>query len=138
MKFMECIFCKIVKNEIPNHRIYEDRSVVAFLDIAPTTKGHVLVVPKMHAANLEEMDDLSLAYVTAICRKISMVMKKAIGAKGYNLVVNNGSEAGQLINHFHFHIIPRYKKTELPAWPHASYSASEAQALCKKLKAALC
>ena len=134
---MECIFCKIVKNEIPNQRVYEDRQVMAFLDISPTTKGHVLVVPKLHAANLEEIDDLSLGYVAAVARKLAMAMKKAFGAKGYNLVVNNGSEAGQLIGHFHFHIIPRYNKTELPAWPHAAYKAGEAQSLCRKLKTAL-
>lgn len=130
---MECIFCKIIKREIPGFIVYEDDYTIAFLDIAPVKPGHVLVLPKKHVENLEEMDDVVLGHTMAAVKKIGLAIKEAWGAKGYNIVVNNGEVAGQMINHFHFHLIPRHKKDELTPWAQGQYESGQAAKLAKEL-----
>lgn len=134
---MECIFCKILKKEIPGHIIYEDEYTMAFLDIAPVRPGHTLVIPKKHVSNMGEMDEVILCHTIKIVQKIGETMKKTLGAKGYNVIVNNGSEAGQLIDHFHFHIIPRKDKAELEPWTQGRYEDDEVNKIAKELKEAL-
>jgi len=134
---MECIFCKIIKKEIPGHIIYEDDYTLAFLDIAPVLPGHVLVVPKKHAVQLQDVDDVMLCHTMETVKKIAEAMKDTLGVKGYNIIVNNGETAGQLINHFHFHIIPRHKKEELDPWSQGKYETGEAENIVKKIKAQL-
>ena len=134
---MECIFCKIIKNEIPNHLVYEDDYVKAFLDIAPVQPGHVLVVSKQHVENLGQVDEVVLGHLIKAVQTIGESLKKSLGAKGYNIIVNDGAAAGQLIDHFHFHLIPRHKAEELQSWPQGQYQASEIEAMAKKIKAGL-
>ncbi|MFH0951015.1 MAG: HIT family protein [bacterium] len=134
---MECIFCKIIKNEIPSQLVYEDDYTMAFLDIAPVLPGHVLVVPKKHVTTLGAMDDVILCHTMNTVQKIAEAMKEALGAKGYNITINNGEAAGQLIDHFHLHVIPRHKKEELDLWAQGKYGAGEAESLAKKIKAKL-
>ncbi|MFH1412737.1 MAG: HIT family protein [bacterium] len=134
---MECIFCKVVKNTIPRHLVYEDEYTLAFLDIAPVRPGHTIVIPKKHVEYMGDVDDVVLCHTIETVKKIGEAMKQALGAKGYNLMVNNGSEAGQLINHFHFHIIPRKNKEELEQWAHGKYENGEAEKISKQLKAGL-
>ena len=134
---MECIFCKIVKREIPSSIVYEDDYTLAFLDIAPILPGHVLVIPKKHAANLSAVDEVMLCHTMEAVKKIGQALQESLGAKGYNVSINNGEAAGQIIDHFHWHIIPRHQKHELELWPQGKYEAGEAESLAKKIKAKL-
>ncbi|MBW2984017.1 HIT family protein [Candidatus Woesearchaeota archaeon] len=104
-----CIFCKIVKGDIPCAKIFEDDKVVAFLDIAPANKGHALIVTKKHYENLLDVSDEVLWDLMNKAKKIARAMSSAIGAEGFNILMNNKKVAGQLVPHAHVHIIPRFK-----------------------------
>lgn len=115
----DCIFCKIVNGEIPSKKVYEDKDFLAMLDIAPATKGHVLIVPKEHAASLTDLSDDKASKILVLAKKIISAMKKVHGFSDYNLIQNNGRIAGQTVNHFHLHLIPRYSVDEVGLWsPH--------------------
>lgn len=134
---LNCIFCKIVRGDIPAIKIYEDSHALAFLDISPVTSGHVLVVPKEHSQNLDDIDDLMLAYLMRAVQKIGVAMEKGLGVKGYNVIINNGADAGQLIDHCHLHVIPRYKNDKLTQWPHTKYTDDQARKVAAKIKSKL-
>lgn len=104
-----CIFCKIAAGEIPSKAIYEDDDFKVILDLGPATKGHALILPKAHAANLFELDDAVAAKVLVLAKKLALNMKEKLKCDGLNLVQNNGAVAGQTVNHFHLHLIPRYE-----------------------------
>ena len=110
MKEENCIFCKIAKGEIPSATIYEDDDFRVFLDLNPAARGHALIVPKEHFANLFEMDEESCKKAIVLAKKIGSRMKEKLGCDGLNLVQNNGEAAGQTVFHFHMHLIPRYKE----------------------------
>ncbi len=103
----DCIFCKIVRGEIPAHKVYEDEHVVAFLDIYPINPGHTLIVPKQHYERLEDVPEEVLAAMMRAAARLAPAILRATGAQGYNLVVNVGRVAGQEIMHVHLHVIPR-------------------------------
>lgn len=106
---MPCIFCKIIAKEIPNHTVYEDANLLAFLDIFPCSKGHTVVIPKRHA---ERMTDLLAAEQTALMHGVADVMKKldaVLLPAGMNVGWNDRAAAGQAVPHVHIHIIPRYE-----------------------------
>ena len=103
----DCIFCRIIKGEIPSYTIYQDEKTLAFLDINPNTLGHTLVIPKKHAANITDMNENDVAAVFKTVRKVVNGLQAAINPEGFNLVVNHGEVAGQVIHHFHCHVIPR-------------------------------
>lgn len=105
----ECLFCKIAKGEIPSKKIFEDESAIAFLDINPANRGHCLVVPKKHFENIYDIDDKTLEKVIIIAKNLSKLIKEKLACNGINLVQNNERHAGQIVNHFHVHIIPRYE-----------------------------
>ena len=130
---MECIFCKIIKREIPSNIIYEDEYTMAFLDIAPVLPGHALVIPKKHVSSLVDLDDIELCHSLTIVKKVGEALKKSLGAKGYNINVNNGEVAGQIIDHFHWHVIPRQNKEELEQWPQGKYEDDEGEKIAKKI-----
>lgn len=134
---MHCIFCSIIKKEIKSDIIYEDNYTIAFLDIAPISAGHILVIPKLHFASLTEIDSLMLAYVMQSAQKVAIALTKGLNLSGYNVLVNNGAVAGQIIDHFHLHLIPRRAKDGLVAWPQSEYKPTEAQQLAKKIIAKL-
>lgn len=104
----ECIFCKIVEGEIPCHKIYETQRIMAFLDINPVAKAHTLVIPKQHVERIELCDEETLKELMIVVKKVGTVIAKTYSSD-FNLVLNNGENAGQLIKHLHFHIIPRVK-----------------------------
>ncbi|MCX6819480.1 MAG: HIT family protein [Candidatus Aenigmarchaeota archaeon] len=104
----ECIFCKIVRGEIPSKKIYEDHDVIAFLDINPANPGHCLVVPKKHSETISDTDDDVLVKAIVVTKKLATAVKEKLNADGVNIVQNNGRHAGQLVSHIHFHIIPRF------------------------------
>ena len=114
-----CIFCKIINKEIPSKIVYEDNDFLAMLDIAPATKGHVLILPKEHAATLAELSDDKASKILVLAKKIINAMMKVHGFTSYNLIQNNGKLAGQTVDHFHLHLIPRYSVDDVGLWtPH--------------------
>lgn len=105
----DCLFCQIVAGQIPSERIDEDERTVAFMDINPATRGHALVVPRRHAANLLEIDPEDLAATMAAAQRLARRVKERLGADGINLLNATGPAAWQTVFHFHVHVIPRYE-----------------------------
>lgn len=105
----DTVFTKIIRGEIPCHKVYEDSQVLAFLDIGPVSRGHTLVVPKEPAPTLDQLSDEAGAAVGRVLPKLARAVLKATGAKAYNILQNNGAEAHQAVFHVHFHIIPKYE-----------------------------
>lgn len=103
-----CIFCKIANGEIPSATLYEDEEFRVILDLGPASRGHALILPKKHAANLFELPDETAEKAIVLAKKIAGKLKEGLGADGINLVQNNGEAAGQTVFHFHMHLIPRY------------------------------
>lgn len=108
MKQDNCIFCKIAAGDIPSATIYEDNDFRVILDIEPASKGHALILPKEHYANLYELSDELAAKALIVAKKVVAKMTDILGCDGYNVVQNNGEAAGQTVFHFHIHLIPRY------------------------------
>ena len=108
MKKEDCIFCKIANGEISSKTLYEDADFRVILDLAPAAKGHALILPKDHAANLYELSEESASKVLVVAKKIAEQMKNKLNCEGLNLMQNNGEVAGQTVHHFHMHVIPRY------------------------------
>jgi histidine triad (HIT) family protein len=103
----DCVFCKIINNEIPSYKIYEDDLVLAFLDNHPVVKGHTLVIPKKHAQDIFEIEEKYLERIISVAKKISNKMKDNFNADGVNFYHASGAAAEQSVFHFHLHIIPR-------------------------------
>ena len=108
MKKEDCIFCKIANGDIPSKTLYEDEDFRVILDLGPATKGHALILPKEHADNLYELPDETASKVFVLAKKLAMKMKEKLNCDGLNIVQNNGEAAGQTVQHFHMHLIPRY------------------------------
>jgi len=108
----DCPFCRIVAGELPAEVIYEDESTIAFLDIAPITRGHTLVVPKQHARNLFDIDPSLVVRVAQVTAHIAPRLTAAVGADGLTVRQNNERAAGQLVFHYHVHLIPRWERSE--------------------------
>ena len=108
----ECIFCKLIKKEIPSIVLYENNDTIAFLDIFPISQGHTIVIPKKHYSNLETIPIKILYAVMEAVKIVSNLIYKNLNISGYNVIQNNFKAAGQVINHFHVHIIPRSIKDE--------------------------
>ena len=104
----DCLFCKIIAGEVQSHKLYEDEDVYAFLDIGPVSRGHTLIIPKNHAENLTEGTEDDAAKLMRAVHKLAPKITKALGASGYNLGMNHGADAGQLVFHTHIHLMPRY------------------------------
>ena len=133
----DCIFCKIVNGEIPCSKVYENNKVLAFLDISPVNKGHALVIPKEHHKDLLTMPDNVLAEVTKVGKKVAKAVMRATGAAGFNLGQNNGKVAGQVVMHFHLHIIPRFEDDGLELWPQGTYEGREMDEIAEKIRSLL-
>ena len=103
-----CIFCKIANGEIPSATLYEDEDFRVILDLGPASKGHALILPKAHAANIYEISDDMAAKAMILAKKMATKMTEALKCDGFNIVQNNGEPAGQTVFHFHMHLIPRY------------------------------
>lgn len=107
-----CIFCKIVNKEIPSHCIYEDDTVMAFLDISQAAKGHTLVIPKAHYDHFLNCDEALMKHVFEVAQMLGKRLQEALHADGLNILSNVGAAAGQSVSHFHVHLIPRYETGE--------------------------
>ena len=104
----ETVFSKILRGELPCHKVYEDEQVLSFLDIGPLSRGHTLVIPKEPAVTLDELSDESMAAIGRVLPRICRAVVAATGARDFNILQNNGSAAHQAVMHVHFHIIPKY------------------------------
>ncbi len=113
MKDDNCIFCKLANGEIPTATLYEDEDFRVILDANPASKGHALIIPKEHYANLYELEDTLAGKAMVLAKKMITKLTDVLGCDGYNLVQNNGKCAGQTVFHFHLHMIPRYKDDEV-------------------------
>ena len=107
-----CIFCKIAAGEIPSRKIYEDKDLIAIMDLSPTSKGHSLIIPKEHYTNIYDIDEEIAGKVMKTAKKLATKMTVALNCDGFNLLQNNGETAGQTMFHFHMHLIPRYKDAD--------------------------
>lgn len=127
-----CIFCKIANGEIPSNTLYEDDDFRVILDIEPATKGHALILPKKHFANLYEIDDERASKVLLVAKQMATKMQKALNCDGLNVVQNNGVAAGQTVFHFHMHLVPRYEQDDagldMPNKKAADYDLKEVAA----------
>jgi histidine triad (HIT) family protein len=104
-----CIFCKIIEGDIPSTTLYEDEEFKVIFDISPASKGHVIILPRYHAANIFELPEEITAKAFVLAKKIATVLKKVLGCDGINILQNNGEAAGQTVFHLHIHVIPRFK-----------------------------
>lgn len=132
---MDCIFCKIAKGEIPCAKVYEDKDILAFLDIEPASKagGHTLVIPKKHYESITDIPDALLSKAVKVVKKVGKALM--IDSHGFNIVLNNKKAAGQLVPHAHFHIIPRNENDglSLGSWISAKYADGEMEKIRSKL-----
>ena len=136
MKDDNCIFCKLANKDIPTNIIYEDEKFTVIMDADPATKGHALILPKNHAANIYELPDEDAADIFVLAKKLATKMTKVLHCDGFNIVQNNGEVAGQTVFHFHMHLIPRYLNDgneDKLTWNHAGLSADEIAEIAAKL-----
>ena len=135
MKAADCIFCKIADKQIPSTLVYEDELVLAFLDIGPISDGHTLVIPKEHIEKFDQCPPQMLGQICSSLGKIAAAVQKAVGCDGYNVLCNNGRAAGQVIEHLHFHIIPRNTGDGvLDRWPSHKYPAGKAEQIAQIIR----
>ena len=133
-----CIFCKILKGEIPSFRVYESDTFIVFMDTAPGNKGHSLIVPRKHMATIFDTEDGLGDELLAIQRKVGRAIMTATGATGMNILQNNFRDAGQAVDHIHWHLVPRHAGDKLFPWKTMSYdSMDEMAALAEKIKKSL-
>lgn len=131
----ECVFCKIARGEIPSVSIYEDGEVIAFLDINPASRGHTLVTLKKHYESLNEVPEEELSTLASAVRKLSKAVAETAHAPAFNVLLNNGKEAGQIVGHVHFHIIPRKGNDSLNfGWKPGKTGISELNELAALIK----
>ncbi|MDD3284520.1 MAG: HIT family protein [Patescibacteria group bacterium] len=131
---MDCVFCKIIKGEIPSLKIYEDDDCLAFLDINPINEGHTLVVPKKHYDTFLNTPIEEIEKLINVIYKIAPKIKKSLNADAFNIGLNNGKEAGQIIFHTHFHIIPRFNDDNLANWENKTMNQEELENISKKIQ----
>ena len=129
----DCLFCKIVKGEIPAAKVYEDEKVLAFLDINPINPGHTLLVPKEHSENMDEASGEVLRDLVSLAPEIARKIMKSLDYKGYNFITNNGGVAGQEVKHLHFHIIPRKKDDQAVTATRSGYAEGEISEVAEKI-----
>ena len=121
----DCLFCKIVKGEVPSQKIYEDEDTFAFLDIHPINRGHTLVIPKTHHENMFAAPEEVFTKLMATVHLLAPKVKQAVGAEGINIGINNEAAAGQLVFHIHVHIIPRWSDDGHAQWHGNPYQDGE-------------
>lgn len=131
----DCIFCKIANGEIPSATLYEDEDFRVILDLGPASKGHALILPKAHAANIYEISDDMDAKAMILAKKMATKMTEALKCDGFNIVQNNGEPAGQTVFHFHMHLIPRYEGDQVGiTWKPGTLTDEVKNEILEKLK----
>ena len=131
----DCIFCKIANGEIPSATLYEDEDFRVILDLGPASKGHALILPKAHAANIYEISDDMAAKAMILANKMATKMTEALKCDGFNSVQKNGEPAGQTVFHFHMHLIPRYEGDQVGiTWKPGTLTDEVKNEILEKLK----
>ncbi len=131
----DCIFCKVVSGQIPSVKIFENEHVLAFLDIGPVSDGHTLVIPKAHCSRLDDVEPQAMLEIAKVLPKLAATVQKAMNASAYNVLCNNGAAAGQVVEHLHFHIIPRNADDDVfNHWPAYQYPENKATEIAEKIK----
>jgi histidine triad (HIT) family protein len=130
----DCIFCKIIAGKVPADKVYENDKIFALLDIAPVNKGHTLVVPRAHHADLLETPDDVLSDMITRTKKIAAAVVKAVNADGFNIGVNTKPAAGQVVFHTHLHIIPRFSGDGLKHWPKIKQTPEEMKKVADSIR----
>lgn len=133
----DCIFCKIAEKSLPSTSLYEDAYVYAFLDIHPINPGHTLVISKIHSATFLETTPEVIAHLFPCVQRIARAVKQGMRAQGVNVTINNDPAAGQVVGHFHVHIIPRFEGDGLSLWTGKAYGEGEIAHVAEKIKLAL-
>ena len=137
MRDDNCIFCKIIAGEIPSNTIYEDDDFKVILDVSPASKGHALILPKNHVADIFTIDEDVAAKAMKLAKKLATHMKEVLHCDGFNILQNNGEVAGQTVFHFHMHLIPRYKNAkndDMIMWNHLEFTPEELAEIRNELK----
>ena len=129
MNTENCIFCKIIKNEIPSEKIYEDEKVFAFMDIKPVSEGHILLIPKEHTPWMQDVSDETIEYIFKKAKNLMQVLKQSLNCDFVQLSI-----VGEEVPHFHIHLIPRYFDDNLPRWITKNYTADEMRKYAEKIK----
>lgn len=136
MKRDDCIFCKLANGDIPTNTLYENDKFRVILDAGPAVKGHALVLPKEHFANIYEIDEETAAEAAAVAKKMAKKISDTLHCDGLNILQNNGEAAGQTVFHYHVHLIPRYQGDEEKiqiTWSQNSFSDEEMQEIKNQL-----
>ncbi len=134
----DCIFCKIAEGVIPAHRVWEDDRALAFLDINPLAAGHTLLIPKLHAADIRDIDPELAAFLFLQAPKLAKAVQQATSADGVNILQNTGAAAGQAVFHLHIHFIPRFEGDGLGyRWNAGQYGAGEVEEMLSKIQGKL-
>ena len=133
----DCLFCKIIKGEIPSSKVYDDKDTFAFLDISPVNPGHTLIIPKRHCESMQDMSDDEVAKVYSTAKKVAAAVVKGVQADGYNIGMNNGKAAGQLVFHAHVHVIPRFQNDGFHHWHGKQYEQGQQAEVAKRVAANL-
>ncbi len=134
MRDDNCIFCKIANGDIPSKTLYEDEEFRVILDLGPAAKGHALILPKNHYANIYELPDETASKAMLLAKKMATQMTEKLKSDGFNLVQNNGEVAGQTVFHFHMHLIPRYKDdNQKIGWKPGEPTQEELEAIRKQI-----
>ncbi|MBQ4090438.1 MAG: HIT family protein [Clostridia bacterium] len=131
---MDCIFCRIVRGEVPSMKVYEDENVLVFMDIAADVDGHMVAIPKRHVESIIDCDETTLARLMTAVRRVARHCTENCGYEGVNLLNASGVSAGQSVPHFHIHIIPRKTGDGTDAWPILPGAKADIQATYEKLK----
>lgn len=137
MKDENCIFCKIIAGEIPSNTIYEDDEFKVILDVNPATKGHALILPKEHYADIYDIDEKVAGNAMKLAKKMAIHMTDVLACDGFNILQNNHETAGQTVFHFHVHLIPRYKgakNADILNWSQENFSPEEMAEIRDSLK----
>lgn len=137
MKDDNCIFCKLANGGIPTNTVYEDEDFRVILDASPATKGHSLILPKEHYANLYEIEEDTAAKAMKLAKRLAVHMKEVLHCDGVNILQNNEETAGQTVFHFHMHVVPRYKgakNDDILQWVHEDFTDEEMQEILNTVK----
>ena len=138
MKKEDCIFCKIASGEIPSNTIYENSEFKVIMDIAPASKGHVLIIPKEHFKDIYEIDAITAGKLFQLATVVARALKEVLHCDGLNVLQNNGLIAGQTVYHFHMHLIPRYEDDDVTiGWKEHSTEDIDMDQLRQDIKKAL-
>lgn len=132
-----CIFCKILAGEIPSTAVYEDDDFKAILDVNPAARGHVIILPKKHAANIFELPDETAGKIMVVAKKIATAVKEAYGCDGINILQNNGEAAGQTVFHLHVHIVPRFKGDDVTIYWKLGETPTDMETIAEEIKSKL-